>query len=202
MGAKAVTLSDSDGFVHDPDGIDNEKLAWVMELKNERRGRIAEYAERFPSATFAAFDPKADANPLWSIPAECAFPSATENEINAKDAANMIAGGVFVVSEGANMPTMPEGRRSVRERRDPLRSRQGGERRGRRRLRTRDGAGLTASGVAARGGRRALKQIMKAIHQQCRDTAEAFDVPGNYVHGANIAGFVKVADAMIDQGLV
>ena len=202
MGAKAITLSDSDGFVHDPDGIDNEKLSWVMDLKNERRGRIAEYAERFPHVTFAGFDPKADANPLWSIPADCAFPSATENEINAKDAANMIAGGVFVVSEGANMPTVPEGV-------DQFVS--AGTLYG-------PGKAANAGGVAVSGLEMAqdslrlawpreevdarLKQIMKAIHQQCRDTAEAFDVPGNYVHGANIAGFVKVADAMIDQGLV
>jgi len=202
MGAKAVTLSDSGGFVHDPDGIDNEKLGWVMDLKNERRGRIAEYTERFPSATFTAFDPKADANPLWSIPADCAFPSATENEINAKDAANMIAGGVFVVSEGANMPTVPEGV-------DQFIS--AGTLYG-------PGKAANAGGVAVSGLEMAqdslrlawpreevdarLKQIMKAIHQQCRDTAEAFDVPGNYVHGANIAGFVKVADAMLDQGLV
>ena len=202
MGAKAVTLSDSDGFVHDPDGIDNEKLAWVMDLKNELRGRIAEYAERFSSATFTAFDPKADANPLWSVPADCAFPSATENEINAKDAANMIAGGVFVVSEGANMPTVPEGV-------DQFVS--AGTLYG-------PGKAANAGGVAVSGLEMAqdslrlawpreevdarLKQIMKAIHQQCRDTAEAFDVPGNYVHGANIAGFVKVADAMLDQGLV
>ena len=202
MGAKAVTLSDSGGFVHDPDGIDNEKLGWVMDLKNERRGRIAEYTERSPSATFTAFDPKADANPLWSIPADCAFPSATENEINAKDAANMIAGGVFVVSEGANMPTVPEGV-------DQFIS--AGTLYG-------PGKAANAGGVAVSGLEMAqdslrlawpreevdarLKQIMKAIHQQCRDTAEAFDVPGNYVHGANIAGFVKVADAMLDQGLV
>jgi glutamate dehydrogenase (NADP+) len=202
MGAKAITLSDSDGFVHDPDGIDNEKLTWVMDLKNERRGRIAEYAERFPHATFTAFDPKADANPLWSIPADCAFPSATENEINAKDAANMLADGVFVVSEGANMPTVPEGV-------DQFVS--AGTLYG-------PGKAANAGGVAVSGLEMAqdslrlawpreevdarLKQIMKAIHQQCRDTAEAFDVPGNYVHGANIAGFVKVADAMLDQGLV
>jgi glutamate dehydrogenase (NADP+) len=202
MGAKAITLSDSDGFVHDPDGIDNEKLAWVMDLKNERRGRIAEYVSRFPGATFTAFDPKADANPIWSIPADCAFPSATENEINAKDAANMIAGGVFVVSEGANMPTVPEGV-------DQFVS--AGTLYG-------PGKAANAGGVAVSGLEMAqdslrlawpreevdarLKQIMKAIHQQCRDTAEAFDVPGNYVHGANIAGFVKVADAMLDQGLV
>ena len=202
MGAKAVTLSDSGGFVHDPNGIDNEKLAWVMELKNERRGRIAEYVERFPNASFTRFDPKADANPLWSVPADCAFPSATENEINAKDAANLIAGGVFVVSEGANMPTVPEGV-------DQFVS--AGTLYG-------PGKAANAGGVAVSGLEMAqdslrlawpreevdarLKQIMKAIHQQCRDTAEAFDVPGNYVHGANIAGFVKVADAMLDQGLV
>src|SRR6266508_3922930 len=109
MGAKAVTLSDSGGFVHDPAGIDNEKLTWVMGLKNERRGRIREYAEHFPGATFTAFDPTADANPLWSVPADCAFPSATQNEINAKDAANLLANGLVVLSEGANMPTVPEG---------------------------------------------------------------------------------------------
>jgi glutamate dehydrogenase (NADP+) len=202
MGARAVTLSDSDGFIHDPHGIDNEKLAWVMDLKNDRRGRIAEYVERFPGASFSAFDPTADANPLWSIPADCAFPSATENEINAKDAANMIAGGVFVVSEGANMPTVPEGVEQFVN---------AGTLYG-------PGKAANAGGVAVSGLEMAqdslrmawpaeevdarLKQIMKAIHVQCRDTADEFGVAGNYVHGANIAGFVKVADAMLDQGLV
>jgi len=202
MGARAVTLSDSDGFIHDPHGIDNEKLAWVMDLKNDRRGRIAEYIERFPGATFSAFDPTADANPLWSIPADCAFPSATENEINAKDAANMIAGGVYVVSEGANMPTVPEGVEQFVN---------AGTLYG-------PGKAANAGGVAVSGLEMAqdslrmawpaeevdarLKQIMKAIHVQCRDTADEFGVAGNYVHGANIAGFVKVADAMLDQGLV
>src|SRR5712691_7909328 len=109
MGAKPVSVSDSGGIVHDPDGIDNEKLAWVMELKNVRRGRISDYVERFPGATFIPHDPTADACPLWAIPADCAFPSATQNEINAKDAANLLNGGVFVVAEGANMPTTPEG---------------------------------------------------------------------------------------------
>src|SRR5436309_5597691 len=109
MGAKPVTLSASDGFVHDPAGINNEKLAWVMELKNVRRGRIREYVDRFDGATYTPTDRAADHNPMWSIPAECAFPSATENEINAKDAANLLNGGVYVVSEAANMPTVPEG---------------------------------------------------------------------------------------------
>jgi glutamate dehydrogenase (NADP+) len=202
MGAKAVTLSDSDGFVHDPNGIDLEKLQWVMQLKNERRGRIAEYAERFPGATFTPTEPGSDHNPLWDIPAECAFPSATENEINAKDAANLLSGGVYVVSEGANMPTVPEGVEQFVN------------------------AGIlygpskaaNAGGVAVSGLEMAqdslrltwpreevdarLKDIMKSIHQQCRRTAEEYGVPGNYVHGANIASFIKVADAMLDQGLV
>ncbi|MBI2237989.1 MAG: NADP-specific glutamate dehydrogenase, partial [Actinobacteria bacterium] len=109
LGGKPVTLSDSGGFIHDPDGIDREKLAWVMELKNVERGRIREYADRFESATFTPADPEADHNPLWDIDADCAFPGATQNEINAKDAANLLNNGVYVVSEGANMPTVPEG---------------------------------------------------------------------------------------------
>jgi glutamate dehydrogenase (NADP+) len=202
MGASAVTLSDSDGFVHDPKGITLDKLQWVMELKNERRGRIAEYAERFPGATFTATDPSDDHNPLWDIPADCAFPSATENEINAKDAANLLSNGVFVVSEGANMPTVPEGVEQFVN---------AGILYG-------PGKAANAGGVAVSGLEMAqdslrltwpreevdarLKDIMKAIHQQCRETAEEYGVPGNYVHGANIAGFTKVADAMLDQGLV
>ena len=142
MGAKAVTLSDSTGFVHDPAGIENEKLAWVMELKNERRGRISEYAEHFPGATFTPFDPTADANPLWSVPADCAFPSATENEINAKDAANLPRRGRIRRERGRQHADLARGRRSVRERRDPLRPGQGRERRRRRRLGPGDGPGL------------------------------------------------------------
>ena len=202
MGAKAVTLSDSQGFVHDPAGIDHEKLTWVMELKEKRRGRIAEYAEWFPDATFTPFDPKADANPLWAVPADCAFPSATQNEINAKDAANLLAGGVYVVSEGANMPTVPEGVDQFVNHG----------------ILFGPGKAANAGGVAVSGLEMAqdslriawpreevdarLKEIMKKIHKQCRETAEEFGVAGNYVHGANIAGFVKVADAMLDQGLV
>ena len=202
MGAKVVTLSDSEGFVLDPAGFDNEKLTWIMDLKNERRGRISEYAERFPGVTFTPYDPTADANPLWSVPADCAFPSATQNEINAKDAANLLAGGVYVVSEGANMPTSPEGVEQFV---------QAGILYG-------PGKAANAGGVAVSGLEMAqdslrmawpreevdarLKEIMKSIHKQCRQTAEEFGTPGNYVNGANIAGFVKVADAMLDQGLV
>jgi glutamate dehydrogenase (NADP+) len=202
MGAKPVTLSDSTGFVHDPAGIGPEKLAWVKDLKNVRRARIGEYVDRFPGATFTSADPKADANPLWSIPADCAFPSATENEIGAKDAANLLNGGVFVVCEGANMPTTPEGVEQFR---------QAGILYG-------PGKAANAGGVAVSGLEmsqdslritwareevdKRLKDIMKAIHKQCRETAEEYGCPGDYVVGANIAGFVKVADAMLDQGVI
>jgi glutamate dehydrogenase (NADP+) len=202
MGAKPVTLSDSGGFVHDPDGIDFEKLAWVMELKNDRRGRISDYVERFQGATFTPSEPSADHNPLWAVPAECAFPSATQNEINAKDASNLVNGGTFVVAEGANMPTTPEGVELFL---------QAGILYG-------PGKAANAGGVAVSGLEMSqdslrvswpreevdhkLKDIMKAIHKQCWETAEEYDTPGNYVNGANIAGFRKVADAMLDQGLV
>ena len=202
MGAKPVTMSDSGGFVHDPAGIDFEKLGWVMELKNERRGRISDYVEQYPGATFTARDPKADFNPLWAIPADCAFPGATQNEINAKDAVNLLNGGVHVVAEGANMPTVPEGVERFLD---------AGILYG-------PGKAANAGGVAVSGLEMSqdslritwpreevdhrLKDIMKAIHLQCRETAEEYGTPGNYVNGANIAGFVKVADAMLDQGIV
>ena len=202
MGAKPVTVSDSGGFVYDPDGIDFEKLSWIMELKNERRGRIAEYVKEFPGATFTPSDPTADSNPLWAIPAECAFPSATQNEISEKDALSLLHGGVYVVAEGANMPTVPEG---------IARFLDAGILYG-------PGKAANAGGVAVSGLEMSqdslritwpreevdarLKNIMKAIHHQCRETAERFGTPGNYVNGANIAGFMKVADAMLDQGLV
>jgi len=201
MGAKPVTLSDSGGFIYDPAGIDNEKLDWAMELKNARRGRIKEYADHFPGVEFHASQPNGE-NPLWSIPAECAFPSATENEISAKDAANLLANGLLVLSEGANMPTVPEGvERFITAG-----------------ILYGPGKAANAGGVAVSGLEMSqdalriawpreevdarLKDIMKAIHTQCRETAQEYGVPGHYVHGANIAGFVKVADAMLDQGLV
>jgi glutamate dehydrogenase (NADP+) len=200
-GAKPVTLSDSGGFIYDPDGIDREKLDWVMELKNVRRGRISEYAETF---THASYTPAAckDSNPLWDVPAQCAFPSATQNEISAKDAVNLVNNGVFVVSEGANMPTVPEGIE---------RFLQSGILYG-------PGKAANAGGVAVSGLEMAqdsqhltwtreqvderLRLIMKTIHAQVKETSEEYDVPGNYVVGANIAGFLKVADAMLDEGAV
>ncbi len=202
MGARPVTLSDSGGFVHDPAGIDFEKLAWVMELKNVRRGRIREYVERYPGATFTAADRAADANPLWAVPADCAFPSATQNEIAEKDAVNLLSNGITVVCEGANMPTTPDG---------VTRFLDAGILYG-------PGKAANAGGVAVSGLEMSqdslrlcwereevdarLKDIMKAIHRQCRETAEEYGAPGNYVNGANIAGFRKVAAAMLDQGIV
>lgn len=202
LGAKAVTLSDSSGYIYDEAGIDREKLAFVMDLKNNRRGRISEYADKFKGATFTAMDEALDHNPLWDHKAECAFPSATQNEINAKDAANLLKNGVYVVSEGANMPTTIDGVNQFL------------------------GAGIlfgpgkaaNAGGVATSGLEMAqnsmriswtreevdtrLFNIMRTIHENCHRTAEKYGTPGNYVNGANIAGFLKVANAMMDQGLV
>jgi len=202
LGGKPVTFSDSGGFIHDPDGIDREKLAWVIDLKEVRRGRIAEYAEKYPTATFTPASHGKGANPLWAVPAQCAFPSATQNEINEEDATNLLAGGVYVVSEGANMPTVPEGVEKFLA--DGILYGPG---------KAANAGGVAVSGLemSQNSGRiswtrgqvdEKLHQIMHAIHEQCRMTASAYDVPGNYVHGANIAGFVKVADAMLDQGIV
>jgi glutamate dehydrogenase (NADP+) len=201
LGAKPITLSDSSGFVVDPDGFDAEKLAWVKDLKEVRRGRIAEYPERFPTATFTTTNGRGP-NPLWAIPADCAFPSATENEIDAEDAANLLAGGVYVVSEGANMPTVPQGVEKFLA--DGILYGPG---------KAANAGGVAVSGLemTQNSERTAwtrhqvderLHQIMHAIHEQCRITASHYGAPGNYVHGANIAGFLKVADAMLEQGVV
>lgn len=201
LGAAPITLSDTGGFIYDPDGIDREKLAWVMALKNERRGRMSEYVDAFPSATFTAAQ-ASDANPLWAVPADCAFPSAIENEVNEKDAVNLANGGVKVVSEGANMPTTPLGVQAFFDM---------GVMYG-------PGKAANAGGVAVSGLEMSqnsmrvtwdrdvvddrLRTIMKRIHQQCRDTAEDYGKPGSYFHGANIAGFTRVADAMLAQGVI
>jgi glutamate dehydrogenase (NADP+) len=202
LGATAVTLSDSNGFIYDQGGINREKLGFIMDLKNARRGRISEYAEKFKGATFTPIDPKLDHNPLWDYKAQCAFPSATQNEINGKDAANLLKNGVYVVSEGANMPTTIDGIHQFLE---------AGILFG-------PGKAANAGGVATSGLEMAqnsmriswtreevdnrLYNIMKRIHEGCYRTAERYGTPGNYVNGANIAGFLKVANAMMDQGLV
>jgi glutamate dehydrogenase (NADP+) len=202
LGGKAVTLSDSTGYIYDEAGINREKLAFVMDLKNNRRGRIAEYADKFKGSTFTPIDPALDHNPLWNHKAECAFPSATQNEINAKDAANLLRNGVYVVSEGANMPTTIDGVNQFLEAK----------------ILFGPGKAANAGGVATSGLEMAqnsmriswtreevdarLFNIMKTIHEVCHRTAEKYGTPGNYVNGANIAGFLKVANAMMDQGLV
>jgi glutamate dehydrogenase (NADP+) len=202
LGAKVITVSDSGGYVHDPAGIDRKKLDYIMDLKNVRRGRIKEYVDQFKDATYTPVDPNKDHNPLWNHKADCAFPSATQNEINAKDAQNLLKNGVYVVSEGANMPTVPEGVKMFEDKG----------------ILYGPGKAANAGGVAVSGLEMAqnsmryawtreevdnrLRMIMKAIHKSCVDASEHFGTPGNYVNGANIAGFLKVADAMIDQGLV
>ncbi len=202
LGGKAITLSDSNGYILDEEGIDNKKLAFVMDLKNNRRGRIKEYAEKYKKAKYFPFTPDMDYNPLWDHKAHCAFPSATQNEINEKDARNLIKNGVYVVAEGANMPSTPEAIEIFLNEK----------------ILYGPGKAANAGGVATSGLEMSqnslrmqwtreevdakLHSIMKAIHKTCLETAEQFGTPGNYVNGANIAGFLKVADAMIDQGLV
>ena len=196
LGGKAVTLSDSNGFIHDPDGIDPEKLAWVMDLKNVRRGRISEYAERFGVEYYQGMRP-------WGVEgADLALPCATQNEINLEDAKNLAANGVRLVAEGANMPTEPAAIHFLME---------SGVLFG-------PGKAANAGGVATSGLEMAqnaaftvwtreevdarLVGIMSEIHRNCRETAEEYGEPNNYVVGANIAGFRKVANAMMDQGIV
>jgi glutamate dehydrogenase (NADP+) len=202
LGAKAVTASDSGGFIYDEEGINREKLAFIIELKNVRRGRISEYAEKFKGAVYTPVNPKLDHNPLWDRKAQCAFPSATQNEINAKDAENLLRNGVYVVSEGANMPTTMEGVNRFLDAK----------------ILYGPGKAANAGGVATSGLEMAqnsmriswtreevdarLYKIMSSIHATCYRTAEKYGTPGNYVNGANIASFLKVANAMMDQGLV
>ncbi|MFV9671613.1 MAG: glutamate dehydrogenase, partial [Acidimicrobiia bacterium] len=196
LGGKAVTLSDSGGFIYDPDGIDAEKLAWVMDLKNVRRGRISEYADKFGVQYYAGQRP-------WGVEgADVALPCATQNELDLDDAKQLVEHGVRIVAEGANMPTEPDATQFLID---------NGVLFG-------PGKAANAGGVATSGLEMAqnagftswtreevdakLLGIMTNIHRSCRETAEEFDAPDNYVVGANIAGFRKVADAMLDQGVV
>ncbi|MCG8637035.1 MAG: NADP-specific glutamate dehydrogenase [Desulfobacterales bacterium] len=202
LGGKVVTLSDSTGYVYDEEGIDGDKLQWVMYLKNVKRGRIKEYADKYSTAVYTALDGSEAFNPLWNHKAHCAFPSATQNEINEKDAQNLVDNGVTVISEGANMPTTPEGIEVFLENK----------------ILYAPGKAANAGGVAVSGLEMSqnsmrirwsreeveakLKGIMQSIHGACLSASEEYGTPGNYVNGANIAGFVKVADSMMDQGIV
>ena len=195
LGAKPVTLSDSNGFVYDPDGITEEKLAFAMDLKNIRRGRIKEYADEY------RVEYVTDRRP-WSVPCDAAFPSATQNELEAEDAHQLVKNECRVVAEGANMPCTPEAMDILQE---------AGVLYG-------PGKAANAGGVATSGLEMSqnamrlswtaeevdsrLHQIMRQIHEAAYTASERFGVKGNYVAGANIAGFVKVADAMLDQGVV
>ena len=202
FGARPVTLSDSDGYIYDEAGITTDKLQFVMELKNIRRGRIREYAERYKDAVYTPVDPRREDHPIWTHKAQCAFPSATQNEIGAKDAANLLSNGVYVVSEGANMPTVLDGVCQFLDAKilyGPAKAANAGG------VAT-SGLEMTQNSMRISWSREEvddrLHTIMKAIHRTCNETAEAFGTPGNYVNGANIGGFLKVADAMMDQGLV
>lgn len=194
MGARVVTMSDSEGFIYDRDGVDAEKLSFVKELKKIRRGRIKEYAKRFKCDYFAGKRP-------WSVPCQVALPCATQNELNGDDATSLVGNGCLCVGEGANMPSTPEAVEVFLGRR----------------IAFGPGKAANAGGVSVSGLEmsqnsmrlqwsndevdKRLSEIMKAIHNQCVrfGTEDGFI---NYVNGANIAGFRKVAEAMLDQGIV
>ncbi len=196
LGGKCVTLSDSSGFIYDKDGLDAEKLAFVMELKNCRRGRISEYVQKFKQAQFIA------GQTPWGVKCDCAFPSATQNEVNGKDAKALVKNGCKLVAEGANMPSDPEAVELFLKHK----------------IMYGPGKAANAGGVATSGLEMSqnsmrlgwtrsevdsrLQGIMKAIHDSAYAASVEYGDTGNYVMGANIAGFVKVADAMLDQGLV
>jgi len=202
FGGKVVTLSDSSGYIYDEEGIGTDKLAFVKRLKNIKRGRISEYIDKYSEAVYTEGDTSLDYNPLWDHKADCAFPSATENEINETDAANLMKNGVRLVCEGANMPSTPEAINIFLDKK----------------ILYAPGKASNAGGVAVSGLEmaqnsmrlnwpadevdRRLKMIMKNIHQTCLDASAEYGVSGNYMAGANIAGFTKVVNAMLDQGLV
>ena len=196
LGAKVVTLSDSKGYIYDPEGIDAQKLAFVMELKNVRRGRISEYVDSFPNAKFV------EGKRPWEVDVDIALPCATQNELNGDEAAMLISNGVICVAEGANMPSTPEAIEKFLEAK----------------VLFAPGKASNAGGVATSGLEMSqnslrmswsskevddrLHEIMVSIHNACVEYGTLDDGTVDYVKGANVAGFVKVADSMIDQGLV
>ena len=202
LGGKPVTMSDSSGWIHDPSGIDREKLAWVMDLKNNRRGRISEYADHFDGVTYTKSQPDPSVNGLWSVKVDVALPCATQNELNAAEAQSLVDGGCSAVAEGANMPCTPEAVEVFQNNG----------------LLFAPGKASNAGGVATSGLEMSqnslrlnwsrqevdekLENIMVNIHKNAFETAERFGHSGNYVIGANIAGFLKIAEAMLAQGVI
>ena len=196
LGGKVLTLSDSDGFIYDPDGIDREKLDYVMELKNLYRGRIREYAEEYPTAQYF------EGQKPWGIKADIALPSATQNELDGEHAKTLVANGCIAVSEGANMPSTPEAIQVFQEAK----------------ILYAPGKAANAGGVSVSGLEMSqnsarlswtaeevdarLHQIMESIHESCVKYGTEADGYVNYVKGANIAGFMKVAKAMMAQGVI
>lgn len=196
MGGKVLTLSDSSGYIVDEEGISAEKLEYIFELKNERRGRIKEYAEEYPSAKYYA------GTGVWNVPVDVALPCATENELNGDDADTLLKNGCFCVAEGANMPSTPDAIDKFLAAK----------------IHFGPGKAANAGGVAVSGLEMAqnsmrlswtreevderLHNIMVSIHETCRQTAAIYGEPENYVLGANIGGFLKIADSMLDQGVV
>ena len=202
LGGKAITASDSDGFVYDEAGITPEKLEFLKDLKNNRRGRIKEYADKFKGVKYQETDDKAHHNPLWTIKADCAFPCATQNEVNGRDAANLVKNGLKLLGEGANMPTTIDGINVLIENGvmySPGKASNAGgvATSGLEMTQNYMGTNWTAAEVDAR-----LKDIMKNIHDTCLSAAQAYGKSGNYMVGANIAGFLKVAKAMQAQGVI
>ncbi len=202
LGGKVVTMSDSSGWIYDSGGIDREKLAWIMDLKNIRRGRISEYANKFTGSIFTKSEPEPSSNGLWGVNVDVALPCATQNEINGEEAKMLAANNVIAVAEGANMPCTPEAVEIFH---------QNG-------ILFAPGKASNAGGVATSGLEMSqnslrlswsreevdsrLQKIMVDIHKNAFDTAKKYGLPGDYVAGANIAGFLKVAEAMTAQGLI
>ena len=202
LGGVPVTMSDSSGWIHDSEGIDRAKLAWIMDLKNNRRGRISEYAAEFPSATFTASEPEPSLNGLWGVNVDVALPCATQNELNGEEAKLLVANSVIAVGEGANMPCTPEAVEVFQE---------AG-------ILFAPGKASNAGGVATSGLEMSqnslrlswtreevdqrLEGIMVEIHRNAAETAKKYGREGDYVFGANVAGFLKVAEAMIAQGVI
>ena len=202
LGGKPVTMSDSSGFIHDPAGIDREKLAWIMDLKNNRRGRISEYAAHFDGVTFTASAPEPTPNGLWGINVDVALPCATQNELNGAEAQMLVDNNVMAVAEGANMPCTPEAVEVFQKNK----------------VLFAPGKASNAGGVATSGLEMSqnslrlawtreevdarLDAIMVGIHKAAYETAKEYGRDGDYVFGANVAGFLKIAEAMKAQGVV